>query len=267
VAILTLDQLLAGMQPPLYFHKANPGTTGGGTWTSFWGVEGIPGAGSRSGAIAGAAISSPVAGAFPFDNPVSGNSYLARFVGSAPQNGTLLLCDRLWDNGGINSTITTSQTVNSVAFPARDADGSTDGRLVHLGVEVATALAGTSTVTIGYTNSAGTGSRTATPYQGSIISAAPANRFYPISLQAGDLGVRQVNTVQLGTSIGTGVIHLVAYRVLATLATQVSNVGYSEDAIAMGMPRIFNDSALFLLYLPANNATLRPHGQIVIAQG
>jgi hypothetical protein len=49
------------------------------------------------------------AGQLSFTNPGSGNSYLARLAAECANNGTLLLCDRLWENSGNSSTATTAQ--------------------------------------------------------------------------------------------------------------------------------------------------------------
>ncbi|MBF9664229.1 hypothetical protein, partial [Streptococcus pseudopneumoniae] len=73
--------------------------------------------------------------------PASGNTHLsyAGFFSSA-QGGLVLLCDRLWHNSGFNVTLTTAQTVNSVTFPERDMDGTTNGEGVFVGVEVSGAM-------------------------------------------------------------------------------------------------------------------------------
>ncbi|OQB12795.1 MAG: hypothetical protein BWY15_02089 [Firmicutes bacterium ADurb.Bin193] len=163
MAITTLDGALAGMQWPRYIAKNVTGTMVGGRPWSLWALGGNPGAGSFDNTLAGVALTAPVNGQIPFTNPVSGNTYLARLQAAASQAGTLLLCDRLWHNGGFTITSNTAQTVNSATWPARDADGATDGNGVILGLEIsASAGAAAPTITVSYTNQGGTASRTAT---------------------------------------------------------------------------------------------------------
>jgi hypothetical protein len=215
--------------------------------------------------VAGAALTT-YAGQFPFTNPVSGNSYLARLAANVNTPGTLLLCDRLWHNSGLSATLTTSQTVNSAAWPARDMDASTNGRGILIGFEVSTVMgAGTPTFTLGYTNSAGTSGLT-------IVTAAQAatmavGSFIPFQLSNGDVGVRSIQTFQLNATMTSGAYHLVAYRIIAQITIPAANIGYEMDAIPLGFPRCFDNSVLFPLWLPSTTTAPTIQGQYVIAQG
>jgi len=266
MAITTLDQLAAGMQYPRQILKAaTPALVLGRPHSLFY-LAGIPGAASApSPGLAGEALTT-YAGQIPFDNPVTGNTYFARLVANATIAGQLLLCDRLWHNSGITITSNTEQTVNSVTFPARDANGSTDGVGVLLGVEVSAATgAGTPTLTIGYTNAAGTDTRTATNIVNTVASSA-IGAFYPIGLQAGDTGVRSVQTYTQSATWTSGTVHLVAYRVLACLdlGAQTPN---SVDAVTGGMIRMYNNSVPFLIWIPTTTTATTISGQVLWSQG
>ena len=159
MAISTLDGALAGMQPARYFAKNVTGTMVAGRPWSLWSLAGNPGAGAFDNTLNGVALSASVNGQIPFTNPVSGNSYLARFQAGATIAGTLLLCDRLWHNGGYTITTTTAQSSTTPTWPARDLNGSTNGDGVLIGIEVSAACgAAAPAPTLTYTNSAGTGS-------------------------------------------------------------------------------------------------------------
>src|SRR3990167_3263758 len=162
MAITTLDGVIAGMQPPEEFLKVGVGTQVVGRMYSPFYATGRPGAAvAPSPGISGAALTS-YAGQIPFTNGAS-DQYLARFAAQSVTTGSLFLCDRLWHNSGIVMTQTTAQTINSVAWPARDNTGTTDGAGVRIGLEVNTVTgAGTAVVSAVYTNQAGTGSKTAT---------------------------------------------------------------------------------------------------------
>lgn len=268
MAITTLDGVIAGCQKPQFFFKALSGTLVAGRPYSPFYTAGVPGAAvAPTPGISGAALTS-YSGQLPFTNPGSGTSYLARFVGLAGgSNGQIILADRLWHNSGITITSTTAQTVNSVAFPARDQDGSTDGKGVLLGVEVSTATGtGTPTITVDYTNSAGTASRTGT----NIIAtnnSAPIGTFYPIGLAAGDVGVRSVQSLTLSATWTSGTIHLVAYRVLSLVQIGASGISSAVDAVTGGMPQMFNNTVPFVMFVPAATSSTSLQGSMTVTQG
>lgn len=268
MAITTLDGVIAGCQKPQFFFKALSGTlVAGRPYTPFY-AAGVPGAAvAPTPGISGAALTS-YSGQLPFTNPGSGTSYLARFVGNlGAQTGQLILADRLWHNSGITITSTTAQTVNSVTFPARDQDGTTDGKGVLLGVEVSTQTgAGTPTITVDYTNSAGTGSRTGT----NIIATnatSPVGTFYQIGLAAGDVGVRSVQSLTLSATWTSGTIHLVAYRILSILPIGVTGIAAAVDVVTGGMPQMFNNTVPFLIYVPTGTTSTGIQGSMTVTQG
>lgn len=270
MAITTLDAALAGMQPGRYITKAVTPTMVAGRPQSLWGLGGSPGAGSFDTTLAGVALSSTSAlvnGQIPHADPATGSSYLGRLTGMANQPGTLLLCDRLWHNGGFTITSTSAQTVNSAAFPARDSAGTTNGDGVLVGVEVSGATgSGTPTLTLGYTNQAGTSGRTATNLQATTASAT-AGAFYQIGLQAGDTGVRSIQSLTLSATWTSGTINLVAYRILAALPLTQANVANELDALTSGMPRLFNGVVPFLIFVPNTTTASNVSGVYTETQG
>jgi hypothetical protein len=273
MAITTLDGIIAGMKAPVPLLKNGVTMEGIGQLHSLWYTAGNPGAATASApGLAGAAMTS-VAGQIPFTNPVSGNSYLARFAGSASVAGTLLLLDRLWDNSGIVVTTTTAQTINSVAFPARSADGTVNGEGVMVALEVQTATtnaAANATMTISYTDQSGNAGATGTV--GAAIplafpATAIAGTFVPFALAAGDTGVRSIQTVTLAVSLGAGAVKLVAYRELARLEITAANIGNAIDAITSGFPRLFDNTVPFLVWIPTATTAVQVQGQFIYTQG
>lgn len=267
MAITTLDGALAGMKPASFYSKAVSGTlVAARPFTPFY-TAGVPGAATApSPGLAGAALTT-YAGQIPVP-AASNNTYLARFSGvSSAQAGVLLLCDRLWHNSGFTITSTGAQTINSVAWPARDMNGSTNGVGVILGVEVSGATgAGTPTITVSYTNDANTSGRTGTNSVATVASSAVGS-FYPIGLQAGDTGVRSVQTLTLSATWTSGTIHLVAYRVLASLELGAAGLPNAVDALTAGMPRCYDNTVPFLVYIPQTTTTTQLTGTAVFTQG
>lgn len=272
MAITTLDGAIAGMKSPIPFCKNGIAMEGVGQWYSPFYAAGFPGAAvAPSPGMGGAALTS-YAGQIPIP-AASGNTHLARLWVQASSPGTLLLCDRLWHQSGIAVTTTTGQTVNSVTWPARDQNGSTNGVGVMVGLEVSTATtnaAANSTMTITYTNDAGTGSRTGT-VGAAIPMAFPATAtvgtFVPFVLAAGDTGVRSVQTVTLAVSLGAGAVHLVAYRILAQVTVASANIGDAADLVSLGMPRCYDTTVPFLLWIPTATTATQIHGGVVFTQG
>ena len=265
MAITTIDSLVAGMQPPLSAMKVGASTTIGRLYSPFY-VAGNPGAAvAPTPGIAGAALTTYL-GQLPFLNPVAGEARLAGFSANANVAGELWLCDRLWHNSGMSSTSTSSQSVNSAAFPARDMDGATSGEGVYVGVEVSTVMgSGAPTFTLGYTNSLGTAGRSiVTPAQPATMAVGS---FIQLPLMAGDTGVRSVQTFKLSTSMTSGTYHLVAFRVLAKAQVTSAYLGMSKDAIGLGMPLAHNDTVPFLLWLPATTTAPVLYADVAFSHG
>jgi hypothetical protein len=267
MAITTVDGALAGMRPLEPFAKALSGTlVAGRPYTPFY-AAGVPGAAvAPAPGIAGAALTT-YAGQIPVP-AASANTHLARLRASmSAQAGTLLLCDRLWHNSGVNVTLTTAQAVNSVAWPARSADGTVNGDKVLIGVEVSGATgAGTPTLTLGYTNSAGTAGRTATNIDAAGATSAVGS-FYRMGLQAGDVGVRSLQSFTLSATWTSGTIHLVAYRVLAELELSGAGIPNAIDALTGGLPRLYDNSVPFFLFIPQTTTTTQVSASLVFTQG
>lgn len=270
MANTSLDLFVANMREPVPFMKTGATMRAAGVLHSFWYTAGEPGAASApTPGINGAALSSTsaqVAGQIPFSNPVSGNTNLAMLCATTTLVGSLYLVDRLWHNSGITITTTTEQAITSPTWPARDRAGATNGLGVMVGLEVSGVL-GNGTVTnttMRYTNSAGTGTRTATI--ASFPSSASAGTFIPFALAAGDLGVRSIQGLTLGTSYVSGTMHLVAYRILARLGVTTEREA-SKDLFALGAPRIYNGAVPFLLWRPSAVTAVNIDGAVTWAQG
>jgi hypothetical protein len=267
MAIDSFDKVGAGGQYPREFFKAvTPSLVTGRPHSLFY-LAGIPGAATASTAgLSGEALTS-YSGQFPYTNAASGETNLCRIVSQSQTGGQLLLCDRLWHNSAIDVTSIASQTINSVAFPTRDVNGSSNGEQVFIAVEVTVATgAGTPTITLGYTNQSGTASRTATNIMTTVATSA-IGAFYPIGLQAGDSGVRSVQTYQQNATWTSGNVSLVAYRVVARIEHSADNYANAIDWVTMGGPSLYDNSVLFLVYVPRTTSATNLVGHIVWTQG
>lgn len=268
MAITTLAGVAAGQRPPVEFLFEAPGTTVGMLGSLQYAV-GRPGKSvTPTPGMAGEALTS--GGRFGFQNPTSGNSYLTRFAaaatGGGPTVGSVWLVDRLWQNSGIVVTTTTAQTINSVAWPARDRNGSTngDGVIVALEIRTTTGAAAAQTSTLEYTNQAGTSGRVGSFNTAFYVPASGVGGFIPFSLQTGDTGVRSVQSITLNTSLISGNVHLVAYRLLAMVHLKRNGLLANDDALHCGMVRLYDNTVPMLLY---NGTATNIHGYFAYSQG
>jgi len=267
MSITTLDGVIAGMQPPVTISKGFTPTLVTGRPHSLFYLAGMPGAATApTPGMSGAALTT-YAGQLPFANPASGNTYLARFSGMATVGGVLILCDRLWHNSGLNMTLTSAQTISSAAFPARSADGTVNGSQVMVGLEVTAATgAGTPTLTMSYTNDANASGKTGTGLLTGVGTSA-IGAFYPMGLAAGDTGVRSIQTFTLSATWSSGSASLVAYRELARLEIPFGNIPNAIDALTSGMPRLFDNTVPFLIFIPSNTTASYISGSVIYTQG
>lgn len=273
MAIGTFDAASAGARPPVHWCKALTGTVVAGRPVSTWGLAGFPGAGAFDTTLAGVALSA-ANGGLTRTNPASGESRFFAGDGiSSAQAGQLYLCDRLWHNGGFTITLTTAQTVNSATWPARcptsavDETPGTTGFGIYAGLEVSGATgAGTPTLTLSYTNAAGTAGRTATNVQATAATSA-AGTFYQFGLQSGDTGVRSIQSLTLSATWTSGTINLVAYRVLASFPLPAAGIPVPRDWLTGGAARVYDSSTLFFLFVPQTTTTTQLSGLYVETQG
>lgn len=268
MAFLSVDDIAYGMgnaKNPLPFSKVGAAMEGIGHWYhSKWYEAGYPGAGvaPSSGINGGAHTSDPtmVVGQIPFVKAAAGaEKRLAGFEATSDRAGALLLLDRLWTNSGLDVTTTTSQPITPVAAASRDADGAALGNGVMAAIEVSTVTGNAgaiTTVTITYTNEAGTAGRTGTIP--SFPITAVAGTFLPFQLQAGDKGVRSIQAFNLGgTSLVSGAIHLVLYRHLARLPFSKDGgetIGKAWDQL--GIPRLYDGTVPWLAWCPRDTTAV-----------
>lgn len=268
MAITTLDGLLAGMTPAVAFYKTTGTMKAANVNHSLFYAAGSPGAATASADGLGGAHLTSYAGQLTIPASAGGESiYLARMEALHTSSvGAVTLMDRLWHNSGFTVTSTSAQTINSGTLSARDRNGATAGDGVMLAMEVTATLgAGTPTLTVTYTNSAGTGSRTGTI--GPILTTSPLGTFYPMTLQAGDLGVRSVQSIQSSATMTSGSVSFVLYREIASLPLASSALAVDRDAVALGLPIVYDSSVPFLVAFATATTSTVVDGSVVFAQG
>ena len=271
MAITTLDGVIAGMKAPVPFIKTGITMAAVAAQRAYtpWYVAGNPGASTATAVgINGEAVTpalGSVGGRLPRTNPGSGNAYLARLSAQNGTLGALWLIDRMWQNSGLSVTSTTAQAITPATLPARSGDGTTNGANVMFGIEwSATGGTGTPTVTLTYTDQDGNTGATGT-FTG--VASPPVGTFEIFGLAAGDSGVRAPTSFIQSATRTSGTMHLVGFRVLAALEVNQANAAFAIDALTGGMPRIYDDSVLQLLWFPSATTALSLSGTYVETQG
>jgi hypothetical protein len=271
MAITTLDGVIAGMRQPQPFMKIGATMAAVASQRAYtpWYASGIPGASSATAiGLNGEAVTpalGSVGGRILRTNPVSGNSHVARLAVQSTQPGTLWLIDRLWQNSGLSTTLTTAQAITPAALPARSNDGTVNGAGVMAAIEWSAAGgAGTPTVTLTYTDQDGNTGATGA-FTG--VATPGVGTFEIFSLAAGDTGVRAPTSFIQSATRTSGTMHLVLFRIIAQIECTSANIGNAIDALTSGMPQIYNDSVLQLLWFPTSTTAATISGQYIETQG
>ena len=165
------------------------------------------------------------AGCISAGTPSSGVNYIRDISISASVAGTFILADVLWVNSGLVVTTTTAQTITQPTLPARDNLGTTNGYGVGAGLLVTTATTNAAVInniTLQYTNSNGVAGRTGTM---SYPATAVIGTFVPFQLAQGDIGIRSIQSITLGTTLTAGAVSLICFNFLVTAPVPLANVG------------------------------------------
>lgn len=212
------------------------------------------------------------AGCLVVPNPATGGNFLTSFELAATVAQFCQLIDILWVNSGAVVTTTTGQTINSGTLPARDANGSTNGEGCMIGLlftSASTNAAVINNTTVTYTASDGTAGRTATLANlvGAQIPVTPVvGTIVWFALQAGDKGVRSIQTLTLGTSLVTGAVSLVIARQVATYSAVVPNIGNGPQQPMDPGIRLWNGSCLHLCYQASATTATTVSGSVTVQE-
>jgi hypothetical protein len=249
MAIASFDDWIASVKQTVIYFRNGTRTSVAALWFVIRDLTGNPGVGTLAG-------SSTTAGVVPTD-ATAGHPAINDFAGGATGYLTqmefgstvacrLMLADMLWIGGAYsyNSAVTLS---SQPSYASRLPNGSYNG--LEMWVEVVTAFTGNPTITITYTNQAGTAGQST-----SISATAPTlGRFIQVPLAAGDSGIQKIESVT-GTVATAGTFNVVILRPLWTGRVAATNSGDVHGLDKTGMPIVFQDSAL-VAYVNADSTS------------
>lgn len=257
MAISSHALLLSHIRAPnerVYMVKGNSGALTAATWVSIVFNSGNP----QPFAIptTSVALDRTVVGTFGQRNGGSAALrmlYADWFPGGNTSGGqqltSAILYDRLVHSGGLSGTSTSAQTTN---LPTAALPRYTSGIGVQIALEILLAVGSTgTTASVSYTNQSNTAGRVSDGIPFGTATNGSAVRWLPVPLQAGDTGVKSVESVTLAASTGTvGNFGVVLYKPLVPLAhTLLDGVSTFSPFHTLGgfLPEILDDSALCLV--------------------
>ena len=238
-----------------------------GRGCSFWTYDGMPTGGAVP--TSGAIPDRTTQGAIPFTPATGGrdkhliNTSITPFI-----TGVYLLYDRLFHEGGLDATSTAAQTVQgSPATPALTRYTGGTGNIAYY--EIYTQIGATSrTLTMTYTNQAGTGSRTSTINIGAT-GFREVTRMQRIPLAAGDSGIQSIQEIQLSLSTGTvGNFGITIAQPLAWIPVNVAGtMGWRDYTTGLpGIPVIDPDACLSLMFVAGANTPPEIYGTLATVE-
>jgi hypothetical protein len=248
--LLSLDDAVAGAQELRLIYKPSLASMVAGQFGSLWTSNGTPSAGATpptSGvntiptrATNGALLLPTFAGGV--------DVYLANFKAAIGNAGSLWLFDRLAHMSGLSGVVATAQAVNHHPLTRHTSGDGVSAFLEVYGVLGATGV----TATVSYTNQAGLAGRSG---MAAIPSNANIGRFIPVTLQAGDTGVRSVQSVIHATTGTAGNYGVTLAKIHGFMACLLANVGYELDIIGLNAQKIDVNACLMLAVLCSTTST------------
>ena len=247
------------------FSKTGTASDAAAYWYGYWKDAGALGAWSPgTPGLAGRATNgndAADAGCLAFPDAGAGKSrYLSRVTMSGTVAHAFHLYDVLWVNSGLVVTTTTAQTINSVALPPRDDNGTTNGEGCEIGIYATAALGNAAVVsnsTISYTNSLGTAGRTATlsaTVPGNFPATPVIGTVVWFNLQAGDTGVQSIQSVTLNTTLTSGSASVFIARRVSSIPVSVANLNF-EAFLSGGDGVLLYDDACLLPFAQTSATT------------
>ena len=257
MAITTADGWFASGKQKILIYKPSITTVINAPY-SLWGAAGNPGAGTLAigNTSSGVLFDDTYAGApvvNAFQSGATGYLSAGRYKNSAL--GSAVLYDRLWGAGAVSLTsLATTSFTSQPSYTGR-LPGGTDYSNLEILIELTTTVSATATtITVGYTNEAGTPTRS-TVSSGSLASFTTP-RIIPLSLQAGDKGVQKVDSVIVGGVVATtGAFNVIVARRLASFDVRVANGMDIQGWDVIGGPQVWDTTCFWPAIIPDSTSS------------
>lgn len=271
-----LVKALGNNSSRIVLDKASIASQTANSYCSLWRATGQPGQGAIPTVVA--TCNNTTVGTIGFNQQISPSKSYGAYLEIATGNAamTMELHDRLANMGGLNGTLTTAQSVNLDlnTLLATDNIGTRKGDANYSDVQwwlewyTATGVtAVTATIVVTY-NDGTTGNLSVL----SLAATRPASHMIPLnslipSAQSGKF-IRGIVSVTLSATTGTaGNFGVTVTRPRMTLSSPFANFKFIADWAQLGLPEIYNSSAIFPIVLTSTTSTGTVRGGGKIAHG
>lgn len=271
-----LVKALGNNSSRIVLDKASIASQIANSYCSLWRATGQPGQGAIPTVVA--TCNNTTVGTIGFNQQMSPSTSYGAYLEIATGNAamTMELHDRLANMGGLNGTLTTAQSVNldlNTLLATDNIDtrkGDANYSDVQWWLEWYTATGGTAvTATIVVTYNDGTTGNLSVL---SLAATRPASHMIPLnslipSAQSGKF-IRGIVSVTLSATTGTaGNFGVTVTRPRMTLSSPFANFKFIADWAQLGLPEIYNSSAIFPIVLTSTTSTGTVRGGGKIAHG
>lgn len=271
-----LVKALGNNSSRIVLDKASIASQIANSYCSLWRATGQPGQGAIPTVVA--TCNNTTVGTIGFNQQTSPSTSYGAYLEIATGNAamTMELHDRLANMGGLNGTLTTAQSVNldlNTLLATDNIDtrkGDANYSDVQWWLEWYTATGGTAvTATIVVTYNDGTTGNLSVL---SLAATRPASHMIPLnslipSAQSGKF-IRGIVSVTLSATTGTaGNFGVTVTRPRMTLSSPFANFKFIADWAQLGLPEIYNSSAIFPIVLTSTTSTGTVRGGGKIAHG
>lgn len=271
-----LVKALGNNSSRIVLDKASIASQTANSYCSLWRATGQPGQGAIPTVVA--TCNNTTVGTIGFNQQTSPSTSYGAYLEIATGNAamTMELHDRLANMGGLNGTLTTAQSVNldlntllaTDNIDTRKGDANYSDVQWWLEWYTATGVtAVTATIVVTY-NDGTTGNLSVL----SFAATRPASHMIPLnslipSAQSGKF-IRGIVSVTLSATTGTaGNFGVTVTRPRMTLSSPFANFKFIADWAQLGLPEIYNSSAIFPIVLTSTTSTGTVRGGGKIAHG
>ena len=271
-----LVKALGNNSSRIVLDKASIASQIANSYCSLWRATGQPGQGAIPTVVA--TCNNTTVGTIGFNQQTSPSTSYGAYLEIATGNTamTMELHDRLANMGGLNGTLTTAQSVNldlntllaTDNIDTRKGDANYSDVQWWLEWYTATGVtAVTATIVVTY-NDGTTGNLSVL----SFAATRPASHMIPLnslipSAQSGKF-IRGIVSVTLSATTGTaGNFGVTVTRPRMTLSSPFANFKFIADWAQLGLPEIYNSSAIFPIVLTTTTSTGTVRGGGKIAHG
>lgn len=271
MSITTFDTFIASAKQFLNYCKTASRTTVATGWFSLFDLAGNPGAGTLAGSstTAGVVPTDATAGT-PTINAFGGSAtgYLCQVDFASSVASRLAMFDMLFKAGAYAFTAATSNLSSQPSYSGRVPNSDYSDTQIWIEVSTAFVTGNNWSLTVTYTNQAGTTGHTTIALPVLAAAALTQGRMYQLPLQAGDTGVQKIESVIVtngSTAMTAGNFNVLVLRPLWSGRVKVANDGDNHDLAKTAMPVVYADSALVLMVNADSTSSGVPELSYVIA--